>query len=216
MPTTSSSASYKLRSLITVLYRYRLSSHGHYRNVLLSKYGHACSMHEGLRLISINRAVNGKPAARTDMVNDDHKDKVQPPVPAPPRPSLHIWAKWLLGSILSLLLPFWKLKWERLLMLEGEVEEIVEEVETAAEVVEKVATMTEKVSAEMADNLPDNGKLKEAALFIEHISSVTEKDAQLTKDFIHKVDDLKQDLEDLKTIIEPVIDKIIEKEHDGK
>ncbi|KAA8545635.1 hypothetical protein F0562_020419 [Nyssa sinensis] len=195
MPTPSSSASYKLRSLITVLYRYRLCSanlpdhQGQYRYVSLSqsKYGYGCSMPEGLRFISTNRRINGKPA-QTDMLNND-KDMVQPPVPppAPPRPSFNSWAKWLLGFILTLLLPFWKVKWEGLLTLEGEVEKVVEEVEIVAEVVEKVATTTEKISAEIADKLSDNDKLKEAALFVEHISTVTAKDAQLTTDFIQKV-----------------------------
>lgn len=67
------------------------------------------------------------------------------------------------------------------------VEEVVEEVEIAAEVVEKVATTAEKVSAEVAGKLPDNGKLKAAALVVEHISSVAATDAEFAEDFIQKV-----------------------------
>ena len=69
----------------------------------------------------------------------------------------------------------------------GKVAEVVEEVENVAEVVEKVATTAENVSAKVADKLPDNGKLKEVALFVEHVSSVIAKDAELTTDLIHKV-----------------------------
>ncbi|XP_028055546.1 uncharacterized protein LOC114259703 [Camellia sinensis] len=99
----------------------------------------------------------------------------------------------------------------------GEVEAVVEEVEIVAKVVEKVATMAEKVSADVAEKLPDNGILKEAALFVENVSTATAKDAELTENFIHKflfnldspVEELKGDLTDLGTMVEPVIDKII-------
>jgi hypothetical protein len=64
---------------------------------------------------------------------------------------------------------------------------VVEEVEIVAEVVEKVASASEKISAEVADKLPAKGKLKEAALFVEHVSEEAVRDAQLTEDFIHKV-----------------------------
>lgn len=66
---------------------------------------------------------------------------------------------------------------------------VVDEVEIAAEVVEKVAVKVEKVSSEVADKLPENGKLKEAALVVEHLSEAAAKDAQITLDFIHKVSD---------------------------
>jgi hypothetical protein len=69
----------------------------------------------------------------------------------------------------------------------GEAEMVVEEVETVAEVVEKVASAAEKISAEVADKLPAKGKLKEAALFVEHVSEEAVRDAQLTEDFIRKV-----------------------------
>lgn len=64
---------------------------------------------------------------------------------------------------------------------------VAEEVESVAEVVEKVAIKAEKVSSEVANVLPDNGKLKETALIVEHISKIAAQDAQLTLDIIHKV-----------------------------
>lgn len=64
---------------------------------------------------------------------------------------------------------------------------MIEDAEIVAEVVEKVATVAEKVSAQVADELPDDSKLKEAALFVEHVSGVTAQDAHLTENFIHKV-----------------------------
>ncbi|XP_059650099.1 uncharacterized protein LOC132295842 [Cornus florida] len=117
-------------------------------------------------------------------------------------------AKWIFGSVLTFLLRFWQQKLKTLLRLEGKAEEVVEEVENVAEEIEKVATTTEKISAEVANKIPFNGKLKDAALCIEHVSSVTAKDAQQVLDLIHKVDELKHDLKDLETFVEPVIDKI--------
>lgn len=149
-----------------------------------------------------------------DMVKEG-MDKVQPSVPPPRKPIFPTWAKWLFGSVLSLLLPFWRFKWGSLLLLEEKVEEVVEEVEIAAEVVEKVATTAEKVSAEVAGKLPDNGKLKAAALVVEHISSVAATDAEFAEDFIQKVEKLKHDLTDLGTMVEPVIDEIVPKKHGG-
>lgn len=64
---------------------------------------------------------------------------------------------------------------------------VAEEVESVAEVVEKVAIKAEKMSSEVANKLPENGKLKETALIVEHISKEAAQDAQLTLDIIHKV-----------------------------
>lgn len=127
--------------------------------------------------------------------------------PIPPRRNMLSWVKWVLGSMLPLMFSIWKQKWYNLLKLEGKVEEVVKEAEEVAEVVEKVASETEKLSAEVAEKL-DNGELKQVAQMVEHVSSVIAKDAQMTEDFIHKVGDLKQDLTDLETMVEPVIDKI--------
>lgn len=64
---------------------------------------------------------------------------------------------------------------------------VVEEVEKVAEVVERVATVAEKVSEDVANELPDNTKLKEKVLLAEHVFKVAAKDAKLAEDFIHKV-----------------------------
>ena len=50
-----------------------------------------------------------------------------------------------------------------------------------------MATVAEKASEEVAEVLPENGKLKETALLIEHVTKATAYDAKLTQDFIHKV-----------------------------
>lgn len=69
----------------------------------------------------------------------------------------------------------------------GEAEMVVGEVEKVANVVEKVATVTVKISDDMANILPNNSKLKDAALLVEHIAKVTVEDVELAEHFIHKV-----------------------------
>ncbi|KAB5516043.1 hypothetical protein DKX38_026691 [Salix brachista] len=98
----------------------------------------------------------------------------------------------------------------------GEAEIIVEEVGHVAEVAEKVAAVAEKVSEEVAEVLPENGKLKETALLIEQVSKAAAHDAKLTQDFIHKVDALKHDIDDLKMMVDPVMEKIEQKISRGK
>ncbi|KAK3034801.1 hypothetical protein RJ639_033706 [Escallonia herrerae] len=152
--------------------------------------------------------------ARNRVKDDSAKAPI--PMPAPSSPSFCAWAKWLLGSLVPLLLPYCKKKWDNLLTLEGNLEKVVEEVENVAEVVEKVATTTEKISAEAADKLPDHGKLKEAAEVVEHVSSLIAKEARQTQNFIHKIDDLKTDFQDLETMVEPLLDRVLEEKDAGK
>lgn len=59
--------------------------------------------------------------------------------------------------------------------------------ESVAELVEKVASVAEKVSSEVADVLPEDSKLKDAAQLVEYVSKEAEKDAHLILKLIHKV-----------------------------
>ncbi|XP_002522600.2 uncharacterized protein LOC8266813 [Ricinus communis] len=214
MPTRGSWGSYSVRSFLELVYRYRFRSnnvslrHGSCSSSKLANsigYGHP--MNQELQMFTANGGTwKIHDAKKLKVIKDD---MVRPSVPDPPRFNFPTWAKWVLGSILSLFLPFWKQKWEKLKMIEGQAEIVLEEVETVAAVVGKAAMAAEKFSAEEAEKLPDNGKLKKAALLVEGISKATAHDAQLTKDFIHKVDNLKHDLDDLETMVEPAIEKLI-------
>ncbi|XP_060973432.1 uncharacterized protein LOC115725598 isoform X2 [Cannabis sativa] len=112
------------------------------------------------------------------------------------------WGRWFLGSLVTFL-PFSYDKWVKLRALEGRAEMVVEEVENVAEMVEKVALVAEKMSSEVGDELPENGTLKKTAMLVERLSHKAAQEAHLTKQFIHKVDELKEDLEKLETLIEP-------------
>ncbi|CAK9309154.1 unnamed protein product [Citrullus colocynthis] len=110
------------------------------------------------------------------------------------------WAKWIFGSLLSLLVP----SWNKLQTLEDEAEMVIEEAENVAEVVEKVAELTEKVSAEIADKLPEKSKLKEAAQVVENYSKEIAHDAHLTQDILYKVEEWKQKLDKSETTMNEI------------
>ncbi|KAL0559854.1 hypothetical protein IC582_000234 [Cucumis melo] len=101
------------------------------------------------------------------------------------------WAKWIFGTLLSLLVP----NWNKLQRIEDEAEMVMEEVENVAEVVEKVAELTEKVSTEISEKLPEKSKLKEAAQVVENYSKEIAHDAHLTQDILHKVEEWKQKID---------------------
>ncbi|OAY45151.1 uncharacterized protein LOC110619738 [Manihot esculenta] len=217
--------SYSLPSFLQLMHRYRAfcsrnCALGYVEDKKICSNGYHAMHHRGLQMM-ISPASGGgtRRNLHTHMVKV--KDDMVSPPPVPPVPNHRRinfvkWAKWVLGSLLSFILPFWKPKWEKLKIIQEEVEIIEEEIETAATVVQKVATMAENVSAEMAEKLPENGKLKETAMLIEKVSKATADDAQLTRDFIHKVDELKHDIEDLETMVEPVIEKLLQQKSEGK
>ncbi|XP_020528268.1 uncharacterized protein LOC18423289 [Amborella trichopoda] len=124
------------------------------------------------------------------------------------------WAMWALGS-LSLFLPFRKTNRNKAIKIEGEVEEVIEKVETVAKVVEKVAIVVEEVSSYIADKLPEGGNLKEAAILVENVSKEVVNDAQVAKDLIHKLGELKDEVEE---VIEPVVknQELLRAKHDNK
>ncbi|XP_009621475.1 uncharacterized protein [Nicotiana tomentosiformis] len=209
----NSSSQYKLRSLVTLLHQYyrvrfndaSLQVQGFHGLVPATRIGYSDSITPGLRFISSGEYRIPK----TDQVKNE-ANQVPPEEPAPSKPSLFAWTKWILGSIISIFLPFWKDKWDNFRRIEGEVEKVAKEVEEVAEVVAAVASKTENVMAGVAEKLPENSLLKEAAVAVENASAAAAKDAQFTSNLIHKVEDVEQDLKDLKTMVEPVIEKIEE------
>ncbi|GAV87869.1 hypothetical protein CFOL_v3_31294 [Cephalotus follicularis] len=204
--------SHKLQSLVQLL-SHRLSS-SNINPGYNSKLGNISPINQGLRSFLYQSGTGRQ--VDTNMFKDDKDGKVRPPVTAPARHNIFRWTRWLLGSILTLLLPFWKEKWQKLRKIEGEAEMVVEEVRHVTEVVEKVATVAENVSMEVADALPEQGKLKKAALLVERVSNATAQEAHFANDIARKVHALEQDVDDLETLVEPIVDKIGEKETKGK
>ncbi|VFQ81832.1 unnamed protein product [Cuscuta campestris] len=118
------------------------------------------------------------------------------------------WAKWIIGSMLSLIFPFLKGELEGIRKIEGKVEGVAEEVEEVAEVVETVATTVENVIGRVADKIPANTPLKEAVEAVEHASAHLAQDAHYITTFIHQVEDVKDDIEKLEKMIGPLVGNV--------
>ncbi|KAK4784023.1 hypothetical protein SAY86_018391 [Trapa natans] len=210
----SSWSSLKLRSFVHILGGYRslspLSQQECIDHVPSLDYGSSVSIPpQRLQIVRANSSEHGTqhPDSFRE-INDEKGDQMQVPGQ---KFSFPAWTRWMIGSLLTLLLPFLKVRWgSKLERIQGEAEIVVEEVEKVAEMVEKVATVAEKVSEEAAESIQDeNSKLKEAAMWVEKASKEAAHDAQLTQDLIHKVEAIEQDMGDLEGMVEPIIGKII-------
>ncbi|XVF64839.1 hypothetical protein PTKIN_Ptkin09bG0198700 [Pterospermum kingtungense] len=126
-----------------------------------------------------------------------------PQIPSNPAPGSGSWKPWILGFLMSMILPFWRGKWRPLLKLKEEVETVIDTVEAVTDIVEKVAEQVEKVADDIGDHLPE-GRLKYALEFVEDIAEDTADGARLAGDFIDKVEDMVEEVEEkVESFIEP-------------
>ncbi|URE18449.1 hypothetical protein MUK42_11568 [Musa troglodytarum] len=103
-----------------------------------------------------------------------------------PLTSISAWTRWVLGSVVGIAVPLYK----RILRREDAVEKAAD---SAAEAVEKIAEVTEKIASDVADELPDGGRLKDKAVQVEQICEEVEKDAEGVEAFIHKTTESKEE-----------------------
>ncbi|XP_073127480.1 uncharacterized protein [Henckelia pumila] len=107
------------------------------------------------------------------------------PLPSTPPPSGSI-KSWILGMVVSLILPFFSHKWGPLWVLEKRIVNAVQQVEDIVEVVEKVAEEVEKIAEDISDDLPQ-GRLKEMVDYVENMADKTAKTADSLDNLIDKV-----------------------------
>ncbi|XP_059624220.1 uncharacterized protein LOC132267160 [Cornus florida] len=122
-------------------------------------------------------------------------DDIQPESPVPAKPPPAAWKKWMVGIMLSIILPTYRHKGGPLLILKSRVDRAVETVESLTEIVEDVAEGVEKVADEIGDKLPEDTKLREAVDSIEKLAREAVKEADLAQDLINKVQDAEKVLE---------------------
>ncbi|XP_009799085.1 uncharacterized protein [Nicotiana sylvestris] len=135
----------------------------------------------------------------------------QPGGPLPSPPSSNPFNGWLIGILLSIILPFFRNKWGSLLQLKNTVEDVietVEEVEEVVEDVENVAEKVDKVAEEIGKDLPE-GQLKDTLKAVENFSEETAKFALAAGDIIDKVQDVELIAENrVKSSVESVTDEV--------
>ncbi|KAL7615972.1 hypothetical protein Lser_V15G00079 [Lactuca serriola] len=115
--------------------------------------------------------------------------------PPPTGDSSSSWQQWIFRIITTVIVPFFSRKWSNLLKFKDEVDTVVEETEKILEYVEEVAETVDKVAKEVADHLPDGGKWRNAALFVEDVAEEVAREAQLVEDFLHNVEEIEQEVE---------------------
>ncbi|KAL3504796.1 hypothetical protein ACH5RR_034637 [Cinchona calisaya] len=122
-------------------------------------------------------------------------NSVQPGVPLPSAPpSSGPWKGWLVGIVLTFVLPFLTNKWGPLLKIKNEIDTAVQTVEDVVDAVEKVAEQVEKVAEGIADDLPA-GKLKDAVTFLENVADQIDHTTEAVGDVIDKVQEAEENVE---------------------
>ncbi|KAI3464479.1 hypothetical protein Pfo_021142 [Paulownia fortunei] len=116
------------------------------------------------------------------------------PLPSGPPPSNSM--SWILGLVVSFLLPFFTNKWGPLWVIKNRIETAVETVEHIVEAVEKVAEEVDKIAEDIADDLPQ-GKLKNLVEFVEDMAEKTAKTADCLDNIIDKVQEAEDQVEDI-------------------
>ncbi|OVA09276.1 hypothetical protein BVC80_8359g3 [Macleaya cordata] len=116
--------------------------------------------------------------------------------PGPPGPSSGgSWKSWILGTLLSIFIPFWKCNWIPILKIKRDMETVMDTIDAVTEVVEKVAEGVEKVADEVAGHLPEGSQLRETVCAVENIAKHVAEDAHAADEFIHKMEELQEEAE---------------------
>ncbi|KAF7140227.1 hypothetical protein RHSIM_Rhsim06G0077100 [Rhododendron simsii] len=120
-----------------------------------------------------------------------------PDVPAlPSGPPSDSWKSWILGAVITIILPFITHKWGPLLQFTKKIETVVETVDQVAEVIEQVAEGVEKVADEIGDNLAEGGKLRGAFDSIENAARKAADGAHLVDQILDKVEEVDKEVEE--------------------
>ncbi|KAL3638878.1 hypothetical protein CASFOL_016785 [Castilleja foliolosa] len=120
---------------------------------------------------------------------------VIPGAPPPSQPPFN-FINWIVGVSITIILPFITHKWTSFLKLKNEVETAVQTVEDIVEAVEEVTEGVEKAAEKIAEDLPEGGAFRKAVDFVEHVAERANRDAQLVDDFIDKVQEVEEKIED--------------------
>ncbi|XP_011097836.1 uncharacterized protein LOC105176659 [Sesamum indicum] len=114
------------------------------------------------------------------------------PLPSGPPPSKSM--SWILGFVVSFILPFFTNKWGPLWVIKNRIDTAVQTVENMVEAVEKVAGEVDKIAEDIADDLPQ-GKLKDLVDFVEDMAEKTAKTADSLDNIIDKVQEAEDQVE---------------------
>ncbi|KAL8261496.1 hypothetical protein R6Q59_025545 [Mikania micrantha] len=127
------------------------------------------------------------------------RSNVSPPPDAPlpsgsPSGSLR---NWIVGIVLTFILPFFTHKWGSLLLLKNKVDQKIEKTEHVVKAIGSVAERLDNVIDSITDELPKESQLKKALENVDKIAEGVAKSAHVADDLINKVEDAEDKLESL-------------------
>nr|GMC52490.1 uncharacterized protein LOC109149305 [Ipomoea batatas] len=142
----------------------------------------------GLHNLCSSVLKTGNKSLQSSFVNPNS----EPGIPLPLGPPDSNPLKGLpIGLLISVVIPFFRHKFGSFLQIRSAIDKVEEIVHG----VEKVAEVVEKVAEEIGENLPA-GKLKDAVELIEHVAEKADKYAEALGEFIDKVEEVGDKLED--------------------
>lgn len=104
------------------------------------------------------------------------------------------WKGWLLGIVMTVIIPLMTNKWGALLTWTNKLESAVQRVEDMVEAVEEIAEKVDKFAEDISDELPE-GKLRNALERVEQVAERVAKDADQLDNMIDKVQEVEDKLE---------------------
>lgn len=122
------------------------------------------------------------------------RNNISPPGAPGPSGSL---TNWIVGLVLTCVLPFVARKWGSLALLKNKVDSVMETTEHVMETIEAVAKGADEIIDEITDGLPKNSKLKERMEAIDDMIEEVAKGAHIANEIIDKVEETEEKFESL-------------------
>lgn len=135
-----------------------------------------------------------------------------PPPPPVGSPS-GSWKNWVIGILMTFIVPLVTTKGGPIKLLLQKVDHIVDTAEHITDIVEAVADKVDKVVEELGDELPETSQIKKTLDYIEDVAERVEKDAHTAGDFIDKVQEMEDKIEDM---MQPVLEEAKEVAKEAK
>ncbi|KAF9610816.1 hypothetical protein IFM89_025057 [Coptis chinensis] len=114
-------------------------------------------------------------------------NNLNPGPPIPSGSSFPGWSKWMLFTILPIILPLLSGNWGSLIAIKQKMDTALATVETVAEVIEEVAVKVDNIADKITDNLPDGSRLKTAIQMVDLLAENVIKGADLVEEVVDKV-----------------------------
>ncbi|KAJ9545692.1 hypothetical protein OSB04_025399 [Centaurea solstitialis] len=148
---------------------------------------------------SVSRSLRYDPMSTIARRNFVVRSNITPPpgVPLPAGSPSGSMRNWIVGIVLTFVLPFITHKWGPLLVLKNKVDTMVNTAEYIMETIEDVAERVDKVIDNITDELPESSQLRKSMEAIDGLVEGLAKSAHIANDIIDKVEEVEDKLESL-------------------